>query len=70
VIFFTATIAFVFFFRVWLFSKQEIGSYRPIQKTRSRDILDVFRSYPMVVLVARGSVATMGGVLRDSKLSC
>jgi hypothetical protein len=36
IIFFTATIAFVFFlfvfFRVWLFSKQEIGSYRLIRR--------------------------------------
>src|ERR1700730_12100201 len=39
-------------------------------KGLSRGIPDVFCSYPMVVLVARGSVATMGGALRDSKPSC
>src|SRR5689334_18182496 len=40
------------------------------QKGLSRGTPDVFCSCPMVVLVTRGSVATIGGVLRDSKLSC
>jgi hypothetical protein len=38
------------------------------QEGLRRSILDVFCSCPMVVLVASGSVATMGGALRDSKL--
>jgi len=40
------------------------------QKGLSRGILDVFCSYPIVVLVAIGGGATMGDALRGSKLSC
>src|SRR6516225_9972621 len=37
------------------------------QRGPSWGILDVFCSYPMVVLVALGNVATMGGALKGSK---
>ena len=40
------------------------------QRGLSRGILDVFCSYPIVVLVALGGVATMGDALRGSELSC
>src|SRR6266849_8675600 len=49
------------------------GGHRQLpadQKSLSWGILDVFCSCPMVVLVALGSVATMGGALRDSKMLC
>src|SRR5205814_4888618 len=36
------------------------------QKVPNQSILDLFCSYLMVVLVALGSVATLGGALRDS----
>src|SRR5437867_4303611 len=49
------------------------GGHRQLptdQKGLSRGILDVFCSCPMLRLVRLGTVATMGGAPRDSKLSC